>query len=224
MFQQAAQLLGSANVGQATNIAQQHFGGSGGEDKGLLSNILSSVMKDNNTTSADQNDVNFAAQSFNKIYNQNQQSSSVNDLGSAAAMQAFKLFSGGSGGGGGASSGGGGGSSDQVTGLAMGEAMKLFNSSNNAGAPKNDILKTAIMWAIKLFMTKQQGASNPAFGALMSFVGGGSNSTGQQPQQQQPLQQQPSQQQPSQQQQQQQQQSSNSTASNIASSIFNKFM
>ncbi|KAI7859799.1 hypothetical protein BDC45DRAFT_563842 [Circinella umbellata] len=216
MFQQAAQLLGSANVGQATNIAQQHFGGSGGEDKGLLSNILSSVMKDNNTTSADQNDVNFAAQSFNKIYNQNQQSSSVNDLGSAAAMQAFKLFSGGSGGGGGGASGGG--SSDQVTGLAMGEAMKLFNSSNNAGAPKNDILKTAIMWAIKLFMTKQQGASNPAFGALMSFIGGGGNNTGQQPQQQQP----PLQQQPPQQQ--QQQQSSNSTASNIASNIFNKFM
>ena len=174
-------------------------------------------MKDNTTTSADQNDINFATQSFNKIYNLNQQSSSVNDLGSAAAMQAFKLFSGGSGGG---SSAGGGESSDQVTGLAMGEAMKLFNSSNNAGAPKNDILKTAAMWAMKLFMTKQQGASNPAFGALMSFAGGGNtNNNSQQPQQAQPQQAQQTQQA-----QQQQQQNSGSTASNIASNIFNKFM
>ncbi|KAI9255708.1 hypothetical protein BDA99DRAFT_562219 [Phascolomyces articulosus] len=101
----------AANAGHAADIAQGHAGGEA--DKGLLSSLISNVMGNSNntpTSAADLNDINYAAQSYNKIYNENKKSSSVNGLGFAAAMKAFKLFTG----------KGASGGSDQILGFAMG--------------------------------------------------------------------------------------------------------
>ncbi|KAI8149547.1 hypothetical protein BJV82DRAFT_662841 [Fennellomyces sp. T-0311] len=171
MLEQAASLLNNVNVGHAADIAQQQLGGgnaANGVDKNMLQDVMSNVLGNNPSTAADQNDVSFAKMAFDKIYGQGQKSSSPQDLGAASALKAFQMFAGGG------NTSGGGGASEKLAGLAMSEGMKLF-TSNNAGAGKNDILKSAVLWVMKFFMTHQQGNSNPAFNTLMGLVGGGSN-------------------------------------------------
>ncbi|CDH50542.1 predicted protein [Lichtheimia corymbifera JMRC:FSU:9682] len=112
---------------------------------------------------AGEQDINFAAKAHDMIYGQNQKSSSAQDLGSAAALQAFKMFSGGD-------EKKSGGSTEQLAGLAMSEGMKLF-MNNNSGAGQSDILKTAVQWALKFFMTQKMGSSSPGFSTLMGLVG-----------------------------------------------------
>jgi hypothetical protein len=91
-----------------------------------------------------------AAHAHDKIYNQQQTGeASSRDLGSAAAMQAFKMFSG-------SKSGGG---SNEMVGMAMGEAMKLFKSQGGSasGANQSEMLQQAATMGMKLFMTQQAG-------------------------------------------------------------------
>jgi hypothetical protein len=119
-----------------------------------------------------------AAHAHEKIYNQNAgepvQGQSSRDLGSAAAMQAFKMFSGGGGGGGGS----GGGSSSQLVGMAMGEAMKLFNKQGGSqgGANQGEMLQSAAMMAMKLFAAQGgsggSSGSGGGLGAIMGMLGG----------------------------------------------------
>lgn len=86
-------------------------------------------------------------------------------MGSAAAMQAFKMFSGGG--------GNSGGSSSQLVGLAMGEAMKLFQSQGGSGgnANQSEMLQSAATMALKLYMTQQSGGNNSSSGGLSSVMG-----------------------------------------------------
>lgn len=122
---------------------------------------------------AGEQDINFAAKAHDMIYGQNQKSSSAQDLGSAAALQAFKMFSGGD-------EKKSGGSTEQLAGLAMSEGMKLF-MNNNSGAGQSDILKTAVQWALKFFMTQKMGSSSPGFSTLMGLVGNMSGGGGNAP-------------------------------------------
>lgn len=137
--------------------------------------------------SVNENEAQNAAQAHDQVYNQgNTGNVSSRDMGSAAAMQAFKMFSGG----GGNSSGGG--SSNQLVGLAMGEAMKLFKAQggSNGGANQSEMLQSAAMMAMKLFMTQQGnsqggGSSGGGLGQVMGILGSLSGGGGQQQQQQQ---------------------------------------
>jgi hypothetical protein len=86
-------------------------------------------------------------------------------IGTAAAMQAFKMFtsSGGS-----SSSGGGGNTQTQLLSMAMSEASNLFDKSGGGkGGDKQDAVNSAGMMVMKLLVQSK-----------MSSMTGGSNSGG----------------------------------------------
>ncbi|KAI8384606.1 uncharacterized protein BYT42DRAFT_563060 [Radiomyces spectabilis] len=173
------------NADEAARIATRH--GASEEEHGLFSSVLSNLLhKDDDDDDAptkkpvNADEVEHAAQAHDKIYSQNggepNEQSSSRDLGSAAALQAFKMFSGGG--------GSSGGSSNELIGMAMGEAMKLFNAqSGKTGGGSNvdqaEMLQNAAMMAMKLYMTHQSsqsnsgGSSSGGIGALMGMLGGG---------------------------------------------------
>ncbi|KAL1917023.1 uncharacterized protein VTP21DRAFT_5221 [Calcarisporiella thermophila] len=198
----------SPHLQQATSVAQQHSGMNTEEDRGLFSNVLSSVMGSGHSGSgsglghADVQQMNNAHQ---QIYGQQNGQPNPNQspemLGSAAAMQALKLFS---------NQGQSGGQS-QLLGLAMGEALKLFNAQGGTSADKGNILKTAATMAAQLYFTQKVGGSGAASNSsglqsiLQSMMGGAGSG---QPQ--------------SQQTQQQQTHHSQSTAEKIAGKIIGK--
>ena len=159
-------------------------------DTSLFSSVLSKLVdRDDDDDDAPhkkqvgEGEAQEAARAHDQIYNQNggQPPQEVNsrDMGSAAAMQAFKMFSGG---------GNSGGGSNQLVGLAMGEAMKLFQAQggSSSGANQGEMLQSAATMAMKLFMTQQSGGSGGSSGGLgsvMSILGslqGGGNSAPQQ--------------------------------------------
>ncbi|KAF7730307.1 hypothetical protein EC973_002551 [Apophysomyces ossiformis] len=171
------------NADEAARYAAQHAGRSEEEDHGLFSSILSKFNDDDDDEQAphrrpvNAEEVEHAAHAHDQIYNQREgapsEEHSSRDLGSAAALQAFKMFSGG----GGSS---GGGSSNQLIGMAMGEAMKLFNNQSAGGGKANqaEMLQQAAMTAMQLYMTHQSskqggGGSGGGIGALMGMLGGG---------------------------------------------------
>jgi len=93
------------------------------------------------------------------------------DMGSAAAMQALKMFTGG--GSGSQSSGGG---QNAFIGMAMGQASKLFeqqSASGNVaeGASKESAIQKAGEMALKMYMKNQMGGgSSGSMGGLMSMA------------------------------------------------------
>ena len=89
-------------------------------------------------------------------------------MGSAAAMQALKMFTGG--GSGGQS---GGSSQNDFIGMAMGQASKLFDQQSSqgnvaSGSNKQSAVQKAGEMALKMYM-KNQGGSSGASG-LMSLA------------------------------------------------------
>jgi hypothetical protein len=156
-------------------------------DEGMFSSILSKVVDRDDDEAPHKQRVNeeeasHAAQAHDQIYNQNggqpAAEHSSRDMGSAAAMQAFKMLSGGG--------GSGGGGSSQLVGMAMGEAMKLFQAQGGAagGANQGEMLQSAATMAMKLFMTQQSGSGGSGgglgsvMGILGSLQGGGGKQSG----------------------------------------------
>lgn len=146
-------------------------------DDSIFSSILSKVIdRDDDDDEAphkkqvNEHEAQEAANAHDQIYNQNNgqpnEETSSRDMGSAAAMQAFKMFTGG----GGNSSGGG---SSQLIGLAMGEAMKLFQAQGGSGGKANqgEMLQSAATMAMKLFMTQQSSGSSNSGGGLGQVMG-----------------------------------------------------
>jgi hypothetical protein len=159
----------------------------------LFSSVLSNIVDRDDDEAPHKKPVNEdeaqnARQAHDQIYNQNNgqppAEASSRDLGSAAAMQAFKMFSGG---GGQQQSGGG---SSALIGLAMGEAMKLFNaqSGNGGNANKGEMLQSAAMMAMKLYSTQQGGNQQQSQGGMGQIMGILGSLTGGQQQQQKPQQ------------------------------------
>ncbi|KAI8340319.1 hypothetical protein BC941DRAFT_450788 [Chlamydoabsidia padenii] len=174
------------DVDESARYAAQH----GGEDHGsLFSSILSNVVDhDDHKRPVEEHEVNQAADAHDRIYNRGDASgASSRDMGSAAALQAFKMFtSKGSG-------GGGGGGSSELIGMAMGEAMKLYKGSaggagGGGGGNQAEMLQAAAAMAMKLFASQSGGASSGGgsaggIGALMGLLGksggnGGGHSSG----------------------------------------------
>ncbi|KAK4565257.1 hypothetical protein LTR86_003874 [Recurvomyces mirabilis] len=97
-------------------------------------------------------------------------------MGSAAAMQALKMFSGGSGGGSQQQGGQqGGGGQNQFVGMAMAQASKLFDQQHAQGnvqsGNKNDAVSSAAQMALKMFMKSQGGGGGGGgMGGLMSMA------------------------------------------------------
>ncbi|KAG0744013.1 hypothetical protein G6F23_005565 [Rhizopus arrhizus] len=154
------------------------------DDNGVFAQAFHKVVnREDDRKEVDEDEARQAANAHDQIYNQNggqpTQEHSSRDLGSAAAMQAFKMFSGGGG-----SSGGG---SSQLIGLAMGEAQKLFKAQGGSGGNANqaEMLQAAAGMAMKLLMTQQKGGSGGGSGGLDAVMGilgslGGGNAQKQQ--------------------------------------------
>jgi hypothetical protein len=89
-------------------------------------------------------------------------------MGSAAAMQALKMFSGGQSGG-----SSGGNSQNAFIGMAMGEASKLFEQQSSqgnvaSGASKESAVQEAGEMALKMYMQSQGGGGGAS--GLMSLA------------------------------------------------------
>jgi hypothetical protein len=96
------------------------------------------------------------------------QPASSGTMGSAAAMQALKMFSGGSGG---SSSGQGG--QNAFIGMAMGQASKLFDQQSQSGnvaqgASKESAVQQAAEMALKMYMG---GGGQSGSGGVSSLMG-----------------------------------------------------
>jgi len=94
----------------------------------------------------------------------------ANSMGSAAALQALKMFT---------SSGGSGGGSSQLVSLAMGEASKLFDASGGASSGgKQEVVNGAAMTMMKLVVQfklggggMMGGGNSGGLGSLMGMAG-----------------------------------------------------
>jgi len=92
-------------------------------------------------------------------------------MGSAAAMQALKMFTGGQSG-----NSAGGNSQNAFIGMAMGQASKLFDSQASAGnvaggASKESAVQQAGEMALKMYMQSQgSGGSGGGMGGLMGLA------------------------------------------------------
>jgi len=96
-------------------------------------------------------------------------------LGQAAALQALKRFTGGSG-----SSSGAGKDQNAFIGLAMAEAVKLFDTQKSkgnvaSGETKQDVVSQAAQYALKLFLKSKfdaaSGGSSGGSSGLMNMAG-----------------------------------------------------
>lgn len=93
-------------------------------------------------------------------------------MGSAAAMQALKLFNGG---GGNNSQQQQGGSQNAFIGMAMAEASKLFDNQSaqgnvQSGASKQSAVQQAGEMALKMYMKSQGGGGGAGPGGLLGFA------------------------------------------------------
>jgi hypothetical protein len=94
-------------------------------------------------------------------------------MGSAAAMQALKMFT--SGGSGSSSGSSGGSSQSQFIGMAMSQASKLFDSQSSqgnvaSGASKESAVQKAGEMALQMYL-KSQGGSSGSSGGMGSLLG-----------------------------------------------------
>ncbi|KIO31862.1 hypothetical protein M407DRAFT_241617 [Tulasnella calospora MUT 4182] len=162
-------LYNSVDKEQAIQAASQH---SGDEDSSIFASALNHLSSPSSTPSLDHRAVeNAHDQAYRKG---NASSLDASSMGSAAAMQAFKLFtSGGSSPASAASSGGN--SQSKLLSLAMGEAAKLFNTSGGPSTGgKQDVVNSATKTAMKLLLQSKMGGSTGGsqggLGSLLSMA------------------------------------------------------
>ncbi|KAM3516253.1 hypothetical protein MY11210_000012 [Beauveria gryllotalpidicola] len=154
------------NSGNSGNNNYQS-GGRGGND--IFSSVLSSLTHKEDDLKQGDVDEKDAAHQHDQVYNKGDNNTSVNAMGTAAAMQALKKFT----------SGGqqqNGGKNDFVS-LAMGEASKLFdskaaNGSVASGAEKQSVIQKAAEVAMKLYFKSQlqQSGGSGGLGGLASMA------------------------------------------------------
>jgi hypothetical protein len=91
-------------------------------------------------------------------------------MGSAAAMQALKMFTGG-----GSGNSASGNSQNAFVGMAMAQASKLFDSQSSqgnvaSGASKESAVQQAGEMALKMYMKSQGGGASGLMGLASKFL------------------------------------------------------
>ncbi|GFZ47709.1 hypothetical protein JCM24511_05456 [Saitozyma sp. JCM 24511] len=158
------------NIDQSAAIsAANAHASNGNENASLFSSALSHIggISPQNAD-VDEDEV---KNNHQQAYGGNAGNLSANAMGSAAAMQAMKMFTSGQSG---AASGEGGNMQSKLIGMAMSEAAKLFDQSGGAASgSKQDAVSGAGATIMKLMMKSQvsgmMGGSNS--GGLSSLMG-----------------------------------------------------
>ncbi|KAI0861068.1 hypothetical protein F4860DRAFT_514138 [Xylaria cubensis] len=150
----------------AAQHASQHAGDSGDTD--LFSNLLGALGQKKQRIADEDIDEEEAVRTHKKYFQGDDDDRDADDrsMGSAAAMQALKMFSGGESGNTSKTS-----SQGAFVGLAMAEASKLFDKQASQGKVSSDSSKeSAVMqageMALKMYMKSQGGGSSGASGLL----------------------------------------------------------
>ncbi|KAH0260793.1 hypothetical protein KCU91_g14407, partial [Aureobasidium melanogenum] len=159
---------GSDDYSSAAHTAAQHAGDSG--DSNMFSNALGMLSGHKaQQGDVDEDDAMRQHQQFYGGAGQPHPASS-GSMGSAAAMQALKMFNQG-----GSSSGNGPQSQNDFIGLAMSQAAKLFDQQSSQGnvhqsASKQDAISSAAQMALKMYMKSQGGGGGSSASGLMGLM------------------------------------------------------
>ncbi|KAK3382489.1 hypothetical protein B0T24DRAFT_16213 [Lasiosphaeria ovina] len=150
------------------------------EDSSFFSDILGQLGQRKQQIAEEDIDEEDAVRNHRNFFDDSAPTSSdkatSSGMGSAAAMQALKMFSGGSGSSSSSSSSSSGsGSQSQFIGLAMAQASKLFDQQASAGnvssgADKQSVVAKAGEMAFKMYVKSQMsgGGGGPASGSNLS--------------------------------------------------------
>ncbi|KAI9680120.1 MAG: hypothetical protein M1817_005137 [Caeruleum heppii] len=166
-----------SGYGEAISHAQRYAGSSA--DPSLFQSAISTLSQ-NQSSYADQDiDENESVQVHKNFYGGGGVSGpqTSGNLGTAAAMQALKMFTGGGAGPGGQGGMGGGNNKNQLIGLAMGQASQLYDQQSSQGnmdegTNKQDAILKAGEMALKMYMKSESGGSGSGSG------GGGGGGAG----------------------------------------------
>jgi len=151
----------------AAQHASNHAGASG--DQGIFASVLGSIGSRKQEVAEGDLDEEEAVRSHKKFFGNEDDGASEatpHSMGTAAAMQAMKMFAGGQ-------AGGKTQSQSQFIGLAMGEASKLFDQQASAGrvssdaGTKSSAIQSAGEMAFKMYMKSQMSGSGGGGGFNM---------------------------------------------------------
>jgi len=135
----------------------------------MFSSVLGGLMgKKQQIAHEDVDEQDLVQQHQNFFGGGNSSNATSGAMGSAAAMQALKMFTGGQGTA--QASTGAGGAQNAFVGMAMGEAAKLFDqqqAQGNTSSSKNEVVAQAGKVALQMFMKSEMGGSG---GGLMSLA------------------------------------------------------
>lgn len=158
-----ASFLGSLDFDDAKEEASKNAGSSG--DKDFFGNILHAVSQ--KKLSHDDVDEDDAINKHKKTYDDDDDDADENSLGTAAALQALKLFNKGE-----ASSNN---SQSAYLGLAMSEASKLFDDKASkdkvsSGTSKDAVVQKATEVAMKMYLKSQGEQQGGLVGLASKFM------------------------------------------------------
>jgi len=159
------------DISGAMGHAEEHSGEHG--DRGIFGSVLGFLQQNKHSVGSQEVDEQSAVQAHQKYFGGGGGSGEQADsgsMGSAAAMQAMKMFTGGSGGQ--FSSGGG---QNQFIGMAMAQASKLFEQQSAqgnvaAGASKESVVQQAGEMALKMYMKSQMSGGSSGASGLMNMA------------------------------------------------------
>jgi len=162
---------GDEDLSGAAHHAQQHAGDSG--DSGIFSSVLSALGQNKQNIGNSHLDEQHAVQSHQQFYGNgggSGQQADSGSMGSAAAMQALKMFTGGQSG-----NSQGGNGQNAFVGMAMGQASKLFDKQSAqgnvaSGASKESAIQQAGEMALKMYTKSQGGGSSGLMGLASKFL------------------------------------------------------
>lgn len=173
---------GRGDLGNAANLARRQYGDSNADD-GVFDSVIGSLSNDRDLDRDGDIDEEDAIRQHRALYGDGGYRGDGNqvnagNIGSAAAMQALKMFTEGK------SSGTGnqGASQGEFVGMAMGQAAKLYDQQNSQGATssgttKQDVIMAAAKMALKMYMKSEMGGSQGAT-AQSSNTGSNTNTSG----------------------------------------------
>ncbi|KAI2471362.1 hypothetical protein F4781DRAFT_429478 [Annulohypoxylon bovei var. microspora] len=155
----------------ASEHASRHAGSSG--DSSLFSSLLGALSEKKHSLAAEEVDEDDAVKQHKRFFGRDDDDGDEADdrsMGSAAAMQALKMFSGGQSGSSHESN-----SQSAFVGMAMAEASKLFDQKASQGKVSSDSSKeTAVMkageMALKMYLKSNGGGASSSGSGILGLA------------------------------------------------------